>query len=66
VAGKIKKIIDRIIADRAKGSELIRNTTRTKLILKGINPDKFTDASEDSPDTLAKLQQIAVEMGIKL
>lgn len=66
MAGKIKQIIDKIIEERAKGNETIRNSTRAKLILKGLNPEKFTVASEDNPDTIIRLQQIAAEMGVKL
>jgi hypothetical protein len=66
VAGKIRQIIDKIIEERAKGSEIIRNSTRTKLILKGFNPDKFNGTTEDKPEMIARLQKIAVEMGVKI
>jgi hypothetical protein len=66
VAGKIKQLIDQIIEQRSKGSEIIRNTTRAKLILKGVNPDKYTTSSADEPEILSRLQQIAADMGIKL
>jgi hypothetical protein len=66
VAGKIKQLIDKIIEERAKGNETIRHTTRTKLLLKGINPDSYTVISEDNPEMMSKLQQIAIEMGVKI
>jgi hypothetical protein len=66
VAGQIHKLIQNIIETRSKGSETIRNTTRAKLIIKGINPDKYTSISEDNPETIAKLYQIAGEMGVKI
>jgi hypothetical protein len=66
VAGKIKKMIDYIVEERAKGNEIVRNTTRTKLVLKGFNPDKYTATSEDNPETIAELEKIAAGMGIKL
>jgi hypothetical protein len=66
VAGKIKQTIDKIIEERSRGNEVIRNTTRTKLIIKGINPNKYTAESEDNPEILTRLQQIANEMSIKL
>jgi hypothetical protein len=66
VAGKIKQTIEKIIEQRSKGNQTIRNTTEVKLILKGINPDKYTQDSPDNPEILAKLQQIASEMGVNL
>lgn len=66
MAGKIKQVIDRIIEERAKGNDTIRHTTRTKLLLKGINPDSYSITSEDNPEIITKLQQIAIEMGVKI
>lgn len=66
MAGKIKQVIDRIIEARSQGNETIATTTRTKLILKGINPDKFSSGSEDDPLVLDKLKQIAEEMGLTI
>jgi hypothetical protein len=66
VAGKINQIIDKIIEERSKGNETIRNSTRAKLILKGFNPEKYSIASEDTPEIISRLQQIAIEMGVKL
>jgi hypothetical protein len=66
VAGKIKLVIDKIIEERSKGNETIRNITRAKLMLKGINPEGYTIISNDDPEVLARLSQIAVEMGVKL
>ncbi len=64
--GKIKGMIDRIIAERAKGNTTLINTTRTKLVLKGIDPDKFNAQSADDPALMDKLQLLAHEMGITL
>lgn len=66
MAGKIKQTIDKIVAERSKGSEVIKSTTRTKIMLKGINIASYNEKSEDNPEVLAKLQRIAVEMGVKL
>jgi hypothetical protein len=66
MAGKIKKIIDKIVSERSKGSETIAATTRTKLILKGIKTSSFTDLSPDDPVVIAKLQEVAKEMGVQL
>jgi hypothetical protein len=37
MAGKIKKLIDSLIEQRSQGSASIATTTRTKLLLKGID-----------------------------
>jgi hypothetical protein len=65
MAGKIKKQIDEIIIAVAKDNQTIRNITKTKLVLKGINPDRFNDQSPDDPVILEKLKLIAVEFGVK-
>jgi hypothetical protein len=66
MAGQIKQIIDKVIAIRSQGNATIAATTRTKLILKGINPDKFSASSEDDPLIMGKLTQIVKEMGITI
>jgi hypothetical protein len=66
MAGKIKHIIDAIIQQRAKGNPAIVSTTRIKLIMKGINPDKFDQSSADDPAVIAKLQQLAQELELKI
>ena len=47
MAGKIKKMIDDIIEERSKGNPAITEMTIAKLILKGLNPNKFDDNSSD-------------------
>lgn len=64
MAGKIKQMIDVIIQQRAKGSPVIASTTRIKLIMKGINPDKFDQFSADDPVLLEKLRRLAQELGL--
>lgn len=66
MAGKIKKMIDNLIQIRSGGSESLASTTRTKLLLKGIDSKKYTDQSEDDPAIIKTIEQIADEMGIKL
>ena len=64
--GKIKRMIDEIVAKRSKGNETIMFTTRTKLILKGIDPEDYSETTADDPDTVAKLKEIAETMGVTL
>ncbi|SDK27276.1 hypothetical protein [Methanoculleus thermophilus] len=63
---EIKRMIDLIIEKRSNGNEVLKNTTRTKLIIKGFNPDRWTSQSEDDPAKIAELKQIARDMGIEL
>jgi len=55
MAGKIKRMIERILAERSKGDELLARVITTKLILKGIDPKKFSDKSDDDPQIIEKL-----------
>ena len=64
--GQIKAMIDKIISERAKGNATLINTTKTKLLLKGINPDKFGSGSPDDPVILGKLQTLARELNVIL
>ena len=63
--GQIRLLIDDIVAKRSKGNWTVASTTRTKLILKGIVPERFTAASADDEAILAKLRAIAVEWGLQ-
>ncbi|NMM63108.1 hypothetical protein HBE96_10445 [Clostridium sp. P21] len=65
MAGKIKKIIDEIIKQRSKGNPAIKEMTKAKFILKGINPDKFDSDSEDDPVIIEKLLKIDEQLNAK-
>lgn len=62
MAGKIKQMIDSIINQRAKDNPMLERVIKTKLILKGINPNKYTLQSEDDPVVLAKLEKMILEL----
>ena len=64
MAGQIKKMIDEIIKKRANGDSVLIKTTTTKLVLKGINPDKFNSSSEDDPVIMEKLKSLAKDLNI--
>jgi hypothetical protein len=66
MAGKIKQQMETLIAEVSKSNPILASTTRTKLILKGINPNKFTQDSPDDPAILEKLKDIAEAFGVKL
>ena len=66
MAGTVKNMLDTIITQRAKGNPTFAESTRCKLILKGVNPAKFSAATPDDPAVIAKVRTIAAEFGIQL
>lgn len=66
MAGKIRRMIDDILKQVAKGDPVLLKTTKTKLILKGINPDKFNSGSADDPAIIQKLSALAKDFNVKL
>ena len=58
MAGKIKQLIEGIIAERSKGNEMLAKVVKTKLILKGINPAHYSDQSDDDPAIIKKLENM--------
>jgi hypothetical protein len=66
MAGQIKRMIDSILQQRSKGNSTLLLTTKTKLILKGINPERFTATSPDDEDVMARVRALAAELGVIL
>ncbi len=66
MSGKIKNIMDTIIEQRARGNSVIERLTKAKLALKGFIYEKYTATSEDDPDEIRNLCNIARELNIKL
>ena len=64
--GQTKRLLDAIIAQRSQGNETIALALKTKLILKGLNPDRFTAATEDDPAVLAKVRAIAQSLNVQV
>lgn len=62
--GQIKRTIDRILHERAKANPILATTTKTKLMLKGIAVDSYTESSPDDPEILQKLRALAAELGV--
>ena len=62
MAGKIRQMIDSIITQRAKDNPMLDRVIKTKLILKGINPNKYTIQSDDDPVVLAKLEKMIADL----
>jgi len=66
MAGKIHMMIEKIVRERAKGDPIIESTTKTKLILKGFDPNKFSATSADDLQLIVKLKQVASDLGVSL
>ena len=66
MAGQVRRMLDRIMKERAKGSTTLEMTTRTKLILKGLDPARFDAASPDDASTIARVREVAKDLGIAL
>jgi hypothetical protein len=66
MAGKIKKHLEEIISTVSNGNKIVRVTTKTKLILRGLDPDRFNESSPDDQDLLNKVQLVAKEFNVTL
>ena len=66
MAGQIKTMINKIIDQRSKGNPTLATTTKTKLLLKGIDPEKFSSGSPDDPVVIARLKALANELSVTL
>lgn len=62
MAGKIKQMIDTVISQRTKDNPMLASVIKTKLMLKGIDPNKFTPLSDDDPAIIAKLDAVIKEL----
>jgi hypothetical protein len=62
MAGKIKMMIDSIIEQRAKDNAMLQGVIRTKLMLKGIDPKKYTLQSDDDPAVIGKLEALVKDL----
>ena len=66
MAGKAKQQIDLIIEAVSKGNATLKITTKTKLLLKGLDPDRYTNSSEDDPVVLDKIKTVAASFGVTI
>ena len=66
MAGQIRSMINLIIEKRSNGNPVLASTTQTKLILKGIDPNKYDANSPDDPQVIARLRELAAELSISL
>jgi len=66
MAGEIKQMIDHIIEQRSQGNPALVSSTRIKLVMKGIHPDKFNRNSPNDPAIYEKLATLAQELGLTI
>ena len=66
MAGKIHDMINRLLQIRTEGRPNQLATEKIKLIMKGIDPDKYTPDSPDDASVMARLLSIAKAMEINL
>ncbi len=57
-------MLDAIIAHRCQGNKGLVASCKIKLIMKGIDPDRFDHNSPDDPTVIRRVEQIAREMGV--
>ncbi|PIQ25287.1 hypothetical protein COW36_19865 [bacterium (Candidatus Blackallbacteria) CG17_big_fil_post_rev_8_21_14_2_50_48_46] len=66
MAGQIKTLLDQLIQVKANGDPIMEKLTKTKLLVKGIRVDSFSDQSEDDPALIQKVMQAATDFGVAL
>ena len=61
MAGKVRKLIDDLIALRTRGSPTLAHFVKVNLLLRGVDPDAFTAVSEDDATKIAVLEKLIRE-----
>lgn len=64
--GTMKKLIDTIIKEKAMGNTFQELNIQMKLVLKGIDIRKITEETEDDPELLEKIYQVANDFNVNL
>ncbi len=64
--GTIRKIIDRIKEVRSGGNSVVALTVETRLVLQGFDPERFGYDAPDDAARLARIRDIAAELGIDI
>jgi len=65
MTGQVYEKIQKLIAEGGKGDPTAIENIKTKLMLKGINPDKYSPNCadcEDTPEILAIIEQFTVDL----
>lgn len=64
--GTIRRIIDRIKEVRSGGNSVVALTVETRLVLQGFDPERFGYDTPDDAARLARIRDIAAELGIDI
>lgn len=64
--GTVRRIIDRIKDQRSSGNSVVALTVETRLVLQGFDPQRFEYDTPDDPGRLARIKEIAGEMGVEI
>ena len=64
--GKIKAAIEVILVQRSQGNLNLIAPIKIKLIMKGIDPDQWHEASPDDPAMFSRVATAAKDMGVSL
>jgi len=64
MAGQAKKLIDLLVAEKAKGNRDIENFIRVKLSMKGIPVNSLTESTADDPVVINKIKDVLKEFGV--
>ena len=64
MAGQIKRMIDEIIDQKAKGDQALEYLMLAKLALKGVNTKKYDEQSDDDPVIIDRLRMVAKDFGV--
>ena len=57
-------MIQKIVTEKSKGNQVIANSVKTKIILKGLAINKYTPTSPDDLAVMQKLREIGLEFGL--
>jgi hypothetical protein len=59
-------MLDTIIAKRSKGNKIMLDIIHTRLVLRGLDPDKFSSTTPDDAELIDRVRNLAAELNITL
>lgn len=66
MAGKIKEMLDKIVAKRGRGNKVLTDIVHTRLVLRGFDPDKFSADTPDDAELIDRVRELAQELNVTL
>ena len=61
VAGTIKQLIDQLVELRTSNNPSLVHFVRAQLMMRGINPDRYTTTSPDDPKIVEQLHTMIAQ-----